>query len=77
MIYDFDAPREEIKGAIRRIRLASPQAVVDDKYYSCLRNDVPKSIIVDYNVKREQSESRYGGDSIARSIPLPGEINLH
>lgn len=79
MVKDFDSTREDIKNNIRKLKFALPYTYIDEKYNSNMRNDLQKSIIVEFGHKKESGDNRQ--ESFQRPVSVPysqaGDINLH
>jgi hypothetical protein len=74
---DFDTSKEELKAAVRRVRYGSPQVVFDEKYYNCLRNDILKAVVIDYNFRRDAGQESRQTEMTQRTVPLSVEANFH
>ena len=57
VVTDFDNPRDEVKKSVKSIKYGMPYTTLDEKYYSCLRNDLQKCIFVQFGSKFEGKRS--------------------
>jgi hypothetical protein len=68
---DFDSGKEEVKQGIRKLKYPVSTAVVDEKIYTCFRNDLTKMVQIAF------SRSEYAEGAARDSASEMVSVNMH
>ena len=78
MVSDFDSDKEEVRGAIRKIKYTMPYTSIDDKFYNCLKADLQKTVFVEFGHRKDPEKNESRQDSFQRAVSYQTSgINLH